>query len=89
MNPTTYIDDNAESILSIILTGFDEQNIGIDNFKHWINVNYVSNAISTYNDNDNSRTLDEYKTELDELFKQKTIEKLYFDNVLIRDNWAG
>jgi len=87
INPTTYIDDNAEDILQILLDGFDKWNEGIGSFKNWIDDHYVSNAISTYNDK--SRTLDEYKAKLDELFDQKTIEKLYFDNVLIRDNWAG
>ena len=30
-----------------------------------------------------------YKQEITELFENYTITKLYFDNVLIRDNWAA
>ena len=35
------------------------------------------------------RTMEEYKNNLTELFKTQTIEKLYFENILIRDNWAA
>ena len=33
--------------------------------------------------------MNEYKAEIDTLSTEKKIEKLYFDNILIRDNWAA
>ena len=30
-----------------------------------------------------------YKEEITALFSKVEIKKLYFDNILIRDNWAG
>ena len=33
--------------------------------------------------------MDVYKKEIEELFSKEKIEKLYFDNILIRENWAG
>ena len=30
-----------------------------------------------------------YKEEITTLFSKEEIKKLYFDNILIRDNWAG
>ena len=31
----------------------------------------------------------QYKEEITELFKRETITKLYFDNILIRENWTA
>jgi hypothetical protein len=31
----------------------------------------------------------EYKQEIETRFRQEKIEKLYFDNILIRDDWAA
>ena len=33
--------------------------------------------------------MDEYKKEMEELCNEKTITKLRFDNVLIREDWAA
>ena len=87
-NPTEYIDDNAENILNIILSGFESWNSGITSYLEWVDNNYDSNAISSSLD-ENDRTMDEYKGNMTELFNKEKIEKLYFDNILIRDNWAG
>ena len=87
-NPTEYIDDNAENILNIILSGFESWNSGITSYLEWVDNNYDSNAISSSLD-ENDRTMNEYKGNMTELFNKEKIEKLYFDNILIRDNWAG
>ena len=87
-NPTEYIDDNAENILNIILSGFESWNSGITSYLEWVDNNYDSNAISSSLD-ENDRTMNEYKGNMTELFNREKIEKLYFDNILIRDNWAG
>ena len=87
-NPTVYIDTNAKDILEILLNGFDSWNKGIESFKEWINEAYDSNAISSSLEQ-KDRTMEEYKNNLTELFKTQTIEKLYFENILIRDNWAA
>ena len=33
--------------------------------------------------------MEQYKNEIKELFDKEFIEKLYFDNILIRENWAA
>jgi hypothetical protein len=87
-NPTKYIDENAEDILNIILTGFDKWNEGIQQYLEWVDTAYDEKATSSSLDERN-RTLAEYKKEMEELTKTHTIKKLFFDNVLIRDNWAA
>ena len=86
--PTEYRDTNAEDILQIILEGFDRWNNGILSYLPWVDSVYDTNAKSSSLD-ERERTMDEYKTEIEELFSKEVIEKLYFDNILIRENWAG
>ena len=69
------------------MNGFNKWNEGIEPYLEWVDANYDSNAISSFNDN--NRTMEEYKENMRELFQRENIEKLYFDNILIRDNWAG
>ena len=33
--------------------------------------------------------MDQYKEEMEQLCNEKTIKKLKFDNILIREDWAG
>ena len=54
----------------------------------WIDSGYTSDAIS-YDLRGNERTMTQYKEEMVTLSGQKEIKKLYFDNILIRDNWAA
>ena len=86
--PTKYIDENGKDILKIVLEGFDNWNKGIDYYIKWVDENFDENATSSSFDERN-RTMEEYKKEMIELFNNKTISKLYFDNVLIRNNWAA
>ena len=85
---TEYIDDNAEDILKIILEGFDAWNKGIDDYKVWVTNNYDSTANSSSLD-ERDRTRDEYIKEMEELCNNNEIKKKYFDNILIRGNWAA
>ena len=86
--PTKYVDQNANDILQIVLKGFDNWNKGIDYYVKWVEEVFDENATSSSLDERN-RTMEEYKKEMKELFGDYTITKLYFDNVLIRDNWAA
>ena len=86
--PTKYVDQNANDILQIVLKGFDSWNKGIDYYVKWVEEVFDENATSSSLDERN-RTMEEYKKEMKELFGDYTITKLYFDNVLIRDNWAA
>jgi len=86
--PTKYIDSNANDILQIVLNGFDNWNKGIDYYVKWVEEVFDENAMISSLDERN-RTMEEYKNEMKELFGNYTITKLYFDNVLIRDNWAA
>ena len=85
---TEYIDDNAEDILKIILEGYDAWNKGINDYKDWVTNNYDSTANSSSLD-ERDRTRDEYIKEMEDLCNNYEIKKKYFDNILIRGNWAA
>ena len=85
--PTDYSAEE-EKKLEIILEGFDAWNNGIEAYKAWVDEAYDKNAKSS-GLNEVERTMDEYKKEMEELCNEKTITKLRFDNVLIREDWAG
>ena len=86
--PTKYKDNKAKEILRIILKGFDSWNQGIDSYLKWVNEGYDSDAEST-DTHDEKRTMSEYKSAMRALAKNENIKKLYFNNILIRDNWAA
>ena len=87
--PSEYIDINiANQYIDIILKGFDEWNNGINYYIEWINEGYDKDAIN-YGLNGEKRTMTEYKEAMQKLSEETIIEKLYFDNILIRDNWAA
>ena len=77
-----------EKKLEIILKGFDAWNNGIEAYKAWVDEAYDKNAKSS-GLNEVERTMDEYKKEMEKLCKEKTIKKLNFDNILIREVWAA
>jgi hypothetical protein len=86
--PTTYIDANANQILDIILNGFESWNKGLSYYLDWVDNNFDENSFSSSMD-ERERNMTQYKAEITELFQNNTITKLYFDNFLIRDNWAA
>ena len=86
--PTEYKDSNAKEILEIILKGFDSWNQGIDSYINWVSQAYDSDATSSGLD-DKPRTMEKYKEEMTTLLNQENIKKIYFDNILIRENWAA
>ena len=86
--PTEYKDSNAKEILEIILQGFDSWNKDIDSYINWVSQAYDSDATSSGLD-DKPRTMEEYKNAMRTLTSGETIKKIYFDNILIRENWAA
>ena len=80
-------EDSGNVIRDIILNGFDNWNKGLSQYLTWVNANFDSGATSKYGDNE--RTMTKYKEEITELFENEEITKLYFDNFIIRDNWAA
>ena len=86
--PTTYIDANANQILNKILNGFESWNNGLSYYLNWVDNSFDANAFSSSMD-ERERNMTQYKEEITELFQNNTITKLYFDNFLIRDNWAA
>ena len=83
--PTNNTDSRGFTV--IILEGFDKWNKGEDKYLEWVNDYFHENATSKYGYTD--RNMTQYKAAINKLFAQKTIEKLYFDNILVRDNWAA
>jgi len=85
---TTYSDENADEILNIILQGFDAWNTGIDNYTDFVDKYYDPNANSS-SLNGTDRNMTAYKEDMKDLFNKYEIKKKYFDNILIRENWAA
>ena len=85
--PTVYTAEE-EKKLEIILKGFDSWNNGIEAYIAWVDEAYDKDAKSS-GLNGAERTMDEYKKEMEQLCKEKTIKKLNFDNILIREDWAA
>ena len=84
----TVYTSEEEKKLEIILKGFDAWNNGIEAYKAWVDEAYDKDAKSS-GLNEVERTMDKYKKEMEELCKEKTIKKLNFDNILIREDWAA
>ena len=53
-----------------------------------VETGYSGDALS-YGLKGEKRTMTEYISAMRTLASEKKIEKLYFDNILIRDNWAA
>ena len=85
--PTEYTAEE-EKKLEIILEGFDSWNNGIEAYIAWVDEAYDKDAKSSGLD-EVERTMDKYKEEMEQLCEEKTIKKLRFDNVLIREDWAA
>lgn len=87
--PSEYTDqETADKYIEIILQGFDKWNSGIGDYKSWVDTAYTTDAKS-YGLRGAERTMTQYKQEIETRFGQEKIEKLYFDNILIRDDWAA
>ena len=87
--PVEYLEtEKANKFIDIIMEGFDKWNSGITNYIAWLSQGYTSDAKS-YGLEGEERDMDAYKTAMTKLAGQKTIKKLYFDNILVRDNWAA
>ena len=87
--PVEYLDnDKANKYIDIILEWFDKWNTGIDDYITWIDQGYTNNATS-YDLNRKQRNVKNYIGAIKELNETYDIKKLYFDNILIRDEWAA
>ena len=84
---TTANEDEGNVIRDIILNGFESWNKGIEPYLEWVKNNFATGATSKYGDNE--RDMNQYKEEITELFENEKITKLYFDNFLIRGDWAA
>lgn len=83
-----YTEPHDIRILNIILEGIDKWNAGITAYESWLDSAYDSNAIS-YDKSIQPRNMVKYKQEMETLTNTYNIKKLYFDHIIIRDNWAG
>ena len=71
-----------------LLKGFEAWNNGITYYSNWIDENLDSDA-KYYYLNLTALSKDQYKEEMQRITDEDEITRLYFDNLLIRDNWAG
>jgi hypothetical protein len=87
--PVEYLDtEKANKFIDIIMEGFDKWNTGINDYIAWLSQGYTSDAKS-YGLNGEERNMATYESAMRTLAGEKTIKKLYFDNILVRDNWAA
>ena len=89
--PTEYLDkdkDKAKKFIEIILEGFDNWNTDVDTYIEWLSKGYTDDALS-YGIEGEKRTMKEYKDAMQKLASEQDIKKLYFYNILIRDDWAA
>ena len=80
--------ERANKYIDIILEGFDKWNTDMEEYINWIDIGYTSNA-SSYGLEREERKMKNYKLAMAELNETYEIKKLYFDNILIRDDWAA
>ena len=87
--PVEYLEtEKANKFIDIIMEGFDKWNTGINDYIAWLSQGYTSDAKS-YGLNGEERNMATYESAMRALADEKTIKKLYFDNILVRDNWAA
>ena len=87
--PVEYLEtEKANKFIDIIMEGFDKWNTGINDYIAWLGQGYTSDAKS-YGLNGEERNMATYESAMRTLAGEKTIKKLYFDNILVRDNWAA
>ena len=87
--PVEYLEtEKANKFIDIIMEGFDKWNTGINDYIAWLSQGYTSDAKS-YGLNGEERNMATYESAMRTLAGEKTIKKLYFDNILVRDNWAA
>ena len=87
--PTEYLDnDKAKIFTEIILEGFDKWNTDLNSYIEWLSIGYFNDAISCGLEGE-ERNMTEYINAIKELTNKQDIKKLYFYNILVRDNWAA
>ena len=87
--PTEYLDnDKAKIFTEIILEGFDKWNTDLNSYIEWLSIGYFNDAISCGLEGE-ERNMTEYINAIKELANKQDIKKLYFYNILVRDNWAA
>ena len=86
--PTNGKGKYIKEIRNIILKGFDSWNKGIDDWLKWVSDAYDNDAESIGLKRE-KRTVSEYKIAMKILASNEDIKKLYFDSILICDEWAA
>lgn len=88
---TEYLDkdkEKAKKFIEVILEGFDKWNTDVETYIEWLNTGYTEDAFS-YGINGEKRNVTDYKTAMRKLASEQEIKKLYFYNILVRDDWAA
>ena len=89
--PTEYLDkdkNKSKKFIEIILEGFDKWNTDVESYCEWLSEGYTDDALS-YGLGGVKRNMEEYKNAMRKLAEEQNIKKLYFYNILVRDNWAA
>lgn len=85
--PTTLSGEQAEKMKEAILQDFEQYNQGYDAWSTWADQLYAKDL--NYNTKRESLTLETLKKSTKESFGKIRTTKLYFDSMLIRDDWAA
>jgi len=86
-HPTAISGEQAEKMRDLILQDFEQYNAGFNAWSVWADQFFAKDL--QYTDKDGAFNLEELKANTrDKMGKVKTT-KLYFDNLLVRDDWVG
>lgn len=85
--PTSIRTDLGEKIRKTILEDFDHWNQGVEVWSAWADTYYAENL--QYHKDAVTLSLNEYKDEVKTEAKTASIQRLYFENMLISGDWAA
>lgn len=85
--PTSIETDMEKKIQNAILNDFENWNQGIDIWSSWADSYYDSDM--QYHTDGASMTLSQYKESVKNTFGSIDVKRIYFDNMLISDDWAA
>lgn len=86
-HPTSVRTALGREIRKVILEDFESWNKGFDEWTKWME-NSVAEDFTCHTDFGDA-TAEQYREAAKEWFEEKHTKRVYFDNLLVRDNWAA
>ncbi len=86
-NPTTIDEGKGAQIKEKILEDFEHWNTGVDDYAEWTEKFYSKDAV--YHEDGSDVSIEDLREAITNDDQSVKTTKLYFDNMLIRDDWAA